>query len=62
MAVGELGKWILRSDRKAELRARLNCKKPKRDMIEVQTKSPKAGMEAEHRVRNLTAGVLRIKS
>lgn len=58
MGMGKLGRQILRSDRKAELRAWLNCKKPKRDTIGVQTKSPKVGMEVEHRVGNLTARVL----
>lgn len=58
--MGELGKRILRSDGKAKLRARFNCRKPKRDIIGVQTKSPKAGMEVEQRVRNLRAGGLKI--
>lgn len=57
---GQLGKRILSSDGKAKLRARFNCKKPKRDIIGVQTNSPTAGMEVEQRVRNLRAGGLRI--
>lgn len=60
MRIGELGKRIRRSDGRAKLTARFNCKKPKRDLVGVQTKSPKAGMEVEQTVRNLRAGGLRI--
>lgn len=60
VGMGELGKKIPRSDGKAKLRARFNCNKPKKDIIGVQNKSPKAGMEVEQRARNLRVGGLRI--
>lgn len=52
----ELGKMILRSDGKAELRARFNFKNPK------GSPNPKTrkGTEVDHRVRNLRVGGLRI--
>lgn len=42
----QMGKRILRSDRKAELKARFNCKKP---MMGVQTRRPGAAMGAKHK-------------